>query len=432
MNNFINDIKKNTYGVYKHHKDVNTNSLKNWLNTKPIPGALPNTEETPIEKECPSEKKEKEKKEKNNPYKWTERFLKFVFLPFLIYIIIGLLQVCLFKNNNCPPDTVEKAAKVVGCILPNAPPNTFGLGEENLKKYRPFKWGDTGTTWYGQWLGSMQINSWSWLNTLYSKYFDSLKTTFKVVEIEKEDDIATKIMKGFGKFWVILGIGFIYSLILIGQAIFGWLLPGSQAFINLFSSSEKQKEISNIDRIIGYIGFFLSVIPVIFFTWILQLLYFPFLLWSNRKDVGIFNPLGYVYKQEQNGGIFTSIISSFILMFSISFLLLGNNLGYAVGGSSLLLLGFFILFSCYNFYDLISKEITSDSSPEKNETEVSGEEGKKNGTNFPTDRVPAKAAAESAPRSPGVSHAAEPVKAPRGPGVSPVAPVKEIENPEEI
>ena len=114
-------------------------------------------------------------------------------------------------------------------------------------------------------------------------------------------------------------------------------------------------------------------------------------------------------------------------MFSISFLLLGNNLGYAVGGSSLLLLGFFILFSCYNFYDLISKEITADPPPEKKSPEVPV---KKSGTNFPTDR--ALASAPAAPRSPGVSHAAEPVKAPRGPGVSPVAPVKEIENPEEI
>ncbi len=72
---------------------------------------------------------------------------------------------------------------------------------------------------------------------------------------------------------------------------------------------------------------------MIFFTWILQLLYFPFLLWNNRKEKGIFNPLGGVYTQEQNGGIFTSLISSFILMFSITFLLLGNNMGFAVGGS---------------------------------------------------------------------------------------------------
>jgi hypothetical protein len=235
----------------------------------------------------------------------------------------------------------------------------------------------------------MQINSWSWLNMIYSKYFDSLKTTFKVVEVEEGDNITSKIMKGLGKFWVILGIGFIYSIIWIGQAIFGWLLPGSQAFIYLFSSSEKQEKVSIINRIMGYIGFFISVIPVIFFTWILQLLYFPFLLWFNRKEKGIFNPIGFVYKQEQNGGIFTSIISSFLLMFSISFLLLGNNLGYAVGGSSLLLFGFFVLFSCYHFYNMISKEITSDSppekkSPEKESPEVPIKKERKNGTNFPT------------------------------------------------
>ena len=358
MNNFINDIKKNTYGVYKHHKDVNTNKFKNWLNTKPIPGSLPDSKE-PVEKACPSEKKNqetKEKKGKKEPYKWSERFLKFVFLPFLIFIIIGLLQVCLFKMGwpDCPPGSAKKAADVVGCILEkDVVPNTFGWDEENLKKYRPFKWSETSTTWYGQWFGLMQINSWSWLNTLYSKYFDSLKTTFNVVEVEEGDDITSKIMKGFGKFWVILGIGFIYSIILIGQTIFGWLLPGSQAFIYLFSSSEKQKEVSIINRFIGYIVFLISVIPVIFFTWILQLLYFPFLLWNNRKEKGIFNPLGSVYRQEQNGGIFTSIISGFLLMFSIAFLLLGNNMGYAVGGSSLLILGFFSLFSCY-FLDLIN------------------------------------------------------------------------------
>ena len=62
MNNFISDIKKNTYGVYKHHKDVNTNKFKNWLNTKPIPGAIPDSKEEPIEKACPSEKKNQEKK----------------------------------------------------------------------------------------------------------------------------------------------------------------------------------------------------------------------------------------------------------------------------------------------------------------------------------------------------------------------------------
>jgi len=68
MNNFISDIKKNTYGVYKHHKGVNTNKFKNWLNTKPIPGAIPSelsdSKEEPIEKACPSGKKEKKEKKK--------------------------------------------------------------------------------------------------------------------------------------------------------------------------------------------------------------------------------------------------------------------------------------------------------------------------------------------------------------------------------
>jgi len=342
-------------------------------------------------------KKKKKKKRKKKPYKWSERFLKFVFLPFLIFIIIGLLQVCLFKMGwpDCPPETAKKAANVVGCILEkDVVPNTFGWDEENLKKYRPFKWSQTGTTWYGQWFGLMQINSWSWLNAIYSKYFDSLKTTFKAVEVEEGDNITSKIMKGFGKFWVILGMGFIYSIIWIVQAIFGWLLPGSQAFIYLFSSSENQKEVSNIDRFIGYIGFFVTVIPLIFNTWILQLLYFPFLLWNNRKEKGIFNPLGSVYRQEQNGGIFTSIISSFLLMFSISFLLLGNNIGYAIGGSSLLLLGFFSLFSCYHFYNMISKDTDSPVDKKTPEVPIKKKE-RKNGTNFPTEE-PVKAATGAA------------------------------------
>ena len=179
---------------------------------------------------------------------------------------------------------------------------------------------------------------------------------------------------------------------MIGQTIFGWLLPGSQAFIYLFSSSEKQKEVSIINRFIGYIGFLISVIPVIFFTWILQLLYFPFLLWNNRKEKGIFNPLGSVYRQEQNGGIFTSIISGFLLMFSIAFLLLGNNMGYAVGGSSLLILGFFSLFSCYHFYNMISKD--TDMPADKKTPEVPVKKiARKNGTNFPTEDGQVKEAA---------------------------------------
>ena len=71
MNNFISDIKKNTYGVYKHHKDVNTNKFKNWLNTKPIPGALPDSKEEPVEKACASEKKRKPRKKKEKREKRT-------------------------------------------------------------------------------------------------------------------------------------------------------------------------------------------------------------------------------------------------------------------------------------------------------------------------------------------------------------------------
>ena len=131
---------------------------------------------------------------------------------------------------------------------------------------------------------------------------------------------------------------------------------------------------------------------MIFFTWILQLLYFPFLLWNNRKEKGIFNPLGSVYAQEQNGGIFTSIMSGFLLMFSITFILLGNNMGYAVGGSSLLLLGFFSLFSCYHFYNMISKTTDPPQAKKTPKVPIKKKE-RKNGTNFPTEDGPVKAPA---------------------------------------
>ena len=79
-------------------------------------------------------------------------------------------------------------------------------------------------------------------------------------------------------------------------------------------------------------------------------------------------------------------------MFSITFLLLGNNMGFAVGGSSLLLLGFFILFSCYHFYNMISKD--TDSPPDKKTPEVPiKKKERKNGTNFPTEDGQVKEAA---------------------------------------
>ena len=358
MNSFLNDIKKNTYGIYKKHEKKNKNKFKIWLNDR-----VEKKEPKKEEESKPSNLKEEEK----NNFSGSENFVKYFFIPGLIFIILGILQVCIFKKNN------------------------FIISDETLSPYidhRPFKWGTSGTTWYGQWFGIMQTKSWSWLATLYSKYFESLNSTFNVVEATKDDDIASKIVKGFGKFWVVFGLGFMYSIIWISQCILGWLLPASQAFRAFFSAAPENKDGKErggmIDRIIGYVGLFFSAIPVVFFTWLLQLHYLPFLLWKNRKEKNMFTPFSMIYTNETNTGIFTSIVGWFLTMLTISLLLLGNKVGLIIGGVTLLLLGLFTTLSIFNWYSIIKNEkVEIPSKPKK----IVKPENNDIGTNFPIDNI---------------------------------------------
>lgn len=334
MNSFISDIKKNTYGVYSKHKEKNMKSVKEWLNDginkKP-------------EKREPEPEPEPEDEKKS--FKASTFFLVLTIL-LVLFIITGIFQVCVFKRTDLIIDDVTVSPFI---------------------DYRPFRWGTTGTTWYGQWFGLMQTNSWTWLALLYKKYFIILESIFAVVKDDKNENVGGKIMKGFAKFWVLAGLGFSYWVMILIQSCFGWLLPASQAVLALFLSSpdvKKREDSGMLDRIIGYISYFFTYVPVIFFTWILQLFYFPYLIWSTKKAESkswsdFFKREEFVWLQdnETKGGIFTSFIGfCFLLLPGIFFFLMGDYTGLITGSVFMLLLLLFSSLSIWKFVQAIKEE----------------------------------------------------------------------------
>ncbi len=360
MNSFIGDIKKNTYAVYAKHKKKNMKSFKGWLNDGI--NKKPEKKEPELEPELEPEPEKKS-------FKASTNFLFFVIIPLIIFIITGILQVCVFKRTDLIIDDVTVSPFI---------------------DYRPFRWGTTGTTWYGQWFGLMQTNSWTWLATLYKKYFITMESIFAVVKDDKDENIGGKIMKGFAKFWVLAGLGFVYWIMILIQACFGWLLPASQSIMAFFSSSphvKKDEDSGMLDRVIGYISLFFTYVPVIFFTWVLQLFYFPYLVWNNRKAEGDLlkrKEFAWLYKNETEGGIFTSFIGFCLLLLpAIFFFLMGDYTGLITGSIFMLVLLIFSCLSIWKFVQAIKEEVSESlDEPIKDET-VSTEESKKPKTNFP-------------------------------------------------
>ena len=310
-------------------------NFKGWVNDRKV------EKEVKEPKPDPEPESEPEKKE-------TFKAAKIIFsigIFLLIFLLIGIIETPFFDNLQLFIDDI---------------------GESPYSDYRPFRWRN-GTTWHGEWFGCMQTNSWTWLNYWYKKFFNILASLFTVVKYDEKENGIGKIMKGFGKFFVLMAMGFVSFLgWLIFQVCFGVFLPITSAIYSLIISSPDKKDMEDrglFYRVIGWISLFFTYVPTIFFTWILQIFYFPFLVIKHRKKNGGFydEAFDWIRLPENKGGFFTIFSGLFyFLLPGLFFLLLGDTISLVIGATFLIMLLFFSIFSIMKFKDVLEKEISGE------------------------------------------------------------------------
>ena len=280
----------------------------------------------------------------------------------LIFLLIGIFEAPFFENLQLFVDDIS---------------------ESPYSDYRPFRWRN-GTTWHGEWFGLMQTNSWTWLNNGYKKFFNILASLFTVVKYDEKENGIGKIMKGFGKFFVLMAMGFVSFLgWLIFQVCFGVFLPITSAIYSFFVDSPDKKDSEDrglFYRIIGWISLFFTYVPTIFFTWILQIFYFPFLVIKHRNKNGGFydEAFDWIKLPENKGGFFTIFSGLFyFLLPGLFFLLLGDTISLVIGATFLILLLFFTIFSIMKFKDVLEKEFLAEVPVIESEKTLDSEKGNK-------------------------------------------------------